>query len=204
MATLQTVRDRIASDYLNRSDLNSEAVRAIQAAIRHYEMQRWPWNETTTTLTCVSSQSYVDIPEDFLILDRLEVQFQSTNDHLIEEDFGTIQQMNIQPGTSNNVPTHFAIRANRFELASIPDSAYLINCYYIKKLPELSAVSDTNKWLSAAEDLIVHRATKMLWADVLKNEDRALVHADHEREALSVLRGYRTQRFGGRIKATRF
>src|SRR2546425_9638187 len=114
--TLQTVLDRITQDYLNRPDLTNQATRAVQAAVRHYERQRFHWNETVTTLTAVPSQSNLSVPADFLVLDLLQVQFQSSNYNLGELSFAEIKLMNTAPGNSStSLPDYFAIYANAFE-----------------------------------------------------------------------------------------
>lgn len=203
--TLQNVIDRITLDYLNRTNLNSESVRAVQAAVRHYERQRFPWNEATSTLTAVTSQAYVTVPTDFLVLDHLEIQFQSANYLLAQQSFVDLLEMNAVQGT-NNLPTDFAQRGGRLYLSSVPDSAYLLNCYYIQQLPALTAASmtSTNKWLSAAEDVIVYHATKLMWANVLRNTEEATKFMLLEQTALKELHGFRDQVLATRIRPTQF
>lgn len=206
MSTLQEVCDRIRLDYLNRSSgLEAETVRAVQAAIRNYERQRFPWNETLTTATCTSNQSYFSIPSDFLVLDNLELQYQSQNNNLQTATFKTILLMN-SVSTTPGVPTHFALRGNLFHIAAIPDSAYLVNCYYLQKLPRLesSAMTASNKWLSAAEDLVVYHASKILWANTLRNSEEAAKMFALEKTAFMELTTYRAQREHISIVPTRF
>lgn len=203
MATYGTIQDRINLDYLNRSDLTAETQRAIQASIRHYERQRWPWNEAQTTLTAVVAQSFLTPPTDFLQLDVLQVTLNSQDYALKERPFSIIREINTARGP-NNLPRNFAIYQNRFELAPYPDSAYLFTCYYLKQLPALSLSTDSNDWISAAEDLIVYRASSIMWANVLRNNDEATYYKNEEREALSALLRYRDSRCMGAIKATKF
>lgn len=205
MPSLQNVVDRIGGDYLVRTDLDAAIVRAVQAAIRHYERKRWHWNETTTTLTASNGVATLSVPSDFLVLDLLEVQFQSASYALQRESFDFIKHMNAWPG-GNNLPTRFTQRGATFEVAPIPDSAYLLNCHYLKQLVELTSASmtATNDWLSAAEDLIVYHATKIMWANVLRNGQEAAQYAQLERDAYTELKSYEEQRVTNSLRPTSF
>jgi len=207
MATLQTVVDRITLDYLNRTDLDSQTIRAVQAAVRHYERRRFPWNEATTTLTCVTAQPYVSVPTDFLVLDLpLEIQYQSSaNTALARIPFADIVEMNAVQG-HNSTPTHYALRANQFHLALSPDSAYPIICHYLKQLPVLTsgAMTATNGWLSAAEDVIVYHAAKLMWANVLRNTEEGMKYYALETTAAKELAAAADQQQSGRITPTSF
>jgi hypothetical protein len=203
--TLQSVVDRITLDYLVRTDLNAATVRAVQAAIRRYERKRWPWNETVTTLTASNGVATLSVPSDFLVLDLLEVQFQSSNYALVHESLSLIRQMNAVPG-GNSLPVRFDQRGYTFELSPVPDSAYLLNCYYLKRLTELTSgdMTASNDWLSAAEDLIVYHATKLMWANVLRNTEEAGKYAQLERDAYNELKSYTEQRIHTGLKPTSF
>lgn len=203
--SLQNVLDRITLDYLNRTDLNAVTIRAIQAAVRHYERKRWPWNQTVTTLTAATSVTTLTVPDDFLILDRLEIQFQGGSFELNPRSFDEIREMN-NFATPANLPTDFNLRGTSFELAPPPDSAYLLNCYYIKQLPALTAteLTGSNDWLSAAEDLIVYHATKLIWANVLRNNEEATKYAQLEHASFLELGGYRDQQTITKIRPTQF
>lgn len=205
-STLQDIQDRITLDYLNRTNLNAVVIRAVQAAIRHYERKRWPWMETTTTLTASNGQLTLTLPSDFISLDLLEVQFQSATYALTRKTFAEVRQMNVTGNNNKNLPTIFAQRGDNFYLAAIPDSAYLVNCHYLQKLPELSSnsMTSTNAWLSAAEDLIVYHATKLVWANTLRNTDEATKYAQLERDAYTDLRSYVEQRVNDSLRATKF
>ncbi len=204
--TLQDVQDRITLDYLNRTNLNAVTVRAIKAAIRHYERKRWPWNETTTTLTASNGQATLTLPADFLSLDLLEVQFQSATYALTRRSFEEVRQLNVTGNDNKDLPTSFAQRGYNFYLAPIPNSAYLVNCHYLQKLTELTSgtMTGTNDWLSAAEDLIVYHATKLVWANTLRNTDEATKYAQLEQDAYKQLRSYIEQRSNNALRATKF
>lgn len=164
MPTYLDVTQRIGSDLLNRTDLNPEIGRAINQCIRSYENQRFWFNETQSSLLCVVNNALITKPADFLFLTRLEVVQNGNADELIEKDLDFIRQINST--TSTSLPSFYCEYGASFMLADIPDSAYAVNCFYVHKLPALSATTDTNKWLSAAEDVVVYGAAKYVTANM--------------------------------------
>lgn len=204
--TLQNVIDRIRRDYLNRpTDLEAESVRAVQAAIRHYERHRYPWTENgDTTLTTVTATPTLSVPADFLILDHIEIQYSGQNTDLISATFADIRRMNAV--STINTSTHFTLRGNTFHFFPWPDSAYPINCFYVNQLAAFTAtdLTATNDWLSAAEDVIVFHAAKLVWANILRNDAEAAKMFALERTAATELDEYVAQREHARIKPTKF
>ncbi len=201
--TYLDLQNRINLDYLNRTDLQAETKRAIQASIRYYEGRRWHWNETSTNLASVASQAFVNVPADFMVLDLLQITAFGGTYKLVERDFEFIKNQNVTSFTG--VPSSFAIRQQRFNLSPIPDSAYTIPCHYLQKLTALSADTDTNKWLSAAEDVIAYHATKIMYATVVRSQpDNVMLFQQLENEALGKLFAANEQRMHHAIKATRF
>lgn len=203
MSTFGEIQSRINSDYLNRTDLSAATQRSIFAAIRHYESQRFNFNETATTLATSAGQTFVSFPSNLIALDYIQITEASSDIELIYRDYDWIKRANVS--RTQSVPTHYTIYQNRIELFPIPDSAYSIPVSYIKRLSQLSADSDTNAWTSGeAEDVIVYHATKLMWANVLRNTEEALKYAELERASKSELMRYREQMPHLVIKATDF
>lgn len=202
MPTYLDVVTRVQDDCLNRTTYSTQVRRAILSEIRLRERKRYWFNETQTAITAVSGQEWIAKPSNLLVLDRLELVFDTNATGLIERDINFIRDIN-QNGT-NSVPQWFCQYQNKFLLANIPDSAYSVPCFYIKQLPVLSADSDTNKWLSAAEDVIVYGAAKKVWAVTVRNASAAAVCAQLQQEAINELNRMNDQQAQGRIKPTRF
>lgn len=176
---------------------------AINASIRKYETQRFHFNETVTSLVCVPGSELVAKPANFFFEDYLEcIQSGSNNLEILKSPFRDIRRMNID--TSTGLPTRYCSYGDNFLLANRPDSAYPVNCYYVMKLPELSADTDTNDWLSAHSDLIVYCAAKMVWATTIRNASAASVCASFESEYLQSMNRYREQEQANRIEPTQF
>ena len=204
MATYKDLQDRINMDYLNRYDLQGETRRAILNAIRTYEAARYWFNEAQTAMACSAGQSYVNVPSDFLILDRLELTYSGASTRLIETSFADIRAMNAVSATGQ--PTHYNYHGDRFEVAIIPDSAYAVPCYYVKQLATLSADSDSNAWTNEAGNLITHTACLDLLSNVIVVSEprRITFHQNMLQMAMQELNFRNIARFAGRLRATSF
>ena len=164
MTTYADVQQRIALDCLNRTDQVSEIQVAIKATIRQMENQRFWFNETSTALVAIPSVETIAVPANFLFIQELQVTQDSANIRLVPNAFDMIRWLNIN--NTVGLPTRYCQYGPKFHLANIPDSAYPIPCYYIKTLTVLSAETDTNDWLSAAEDVVVYGAASMVAAQL--------------------------------------
>lgn len=184
MSTYAQVKARIADD-LNRSDLTSQIAQQVLLAVDHYAHERFYFNEATSTLTATVGQSYVSPPSDMLVLDDIYITISGRNVRLIRVDLNDV--IAYRP-TTNGRPRSYCYYMDRFELDRPCDSAYSMPVYYVKELTALSADSDTNAWTTDGEDLIVARAEKMLYATVIKDQEKAAVAAALEKDALTDLR----------------
>ena len=171
MPTYLSVQNRVNLDCLNRMDLVQETKRAILSAIRSYENQPMWFNQTATTINCTAAQTYINLPSDYISENNLRITFQSADYHLIPRPLSDINELNVT--RIRDRPTFYCQFGNRFELAPIPDSAYPVIVQYIQKLPDLSADTDVNDWLSAGEDVIVYCAAKMVSANLGRVDDAA-------------------------------
>lgn len=183
MSTYGEIQDRIANDYLNRTDFTSEVKRAILASVRFYERRRWRFNETATSVTTSAGQTFITLPTNFLVPYILKLTANGSVDELQRQDLNYILTM--RDNASRGLPTDYTLYANRIELAVVPDSAYSCPVYYVKSLPELSASADSNGWTTGAmQDVIAYRASKLIWANTIRNDKEALKFAALEQEAL--------------------
>ena len=196
MSTYVQVRNRIADDVraastAASSDISSQIAQCVLLAIEHYKNERLWFNETTTTLTATSSQNYVSAPADILIIDDLYLTVSGRNIRLIPQDLDSI--IAYRPST-NGRPSAYCYYQDRFELDRPADSAYSMPLYYVKALTALSADGDSNGWTTDGEDLIVFHAEKKLYANVIKDLEKAASAQAQERDALTVLRARRNDR----------
>lgn len=203
MSTYQQIQDRINEEYLNRGTFITETKTAIKAAIRHYEHRRLDFNQTATALTTSAGQSYLSVPSNFLILDQLQITVNGQDLDLNRRDKAWIVSRNAT--RSQSQPTDYATYQGRINLSAIPNSAYSCPLHYIKQLPELSAQTDTNTWITGVwEDVIVYHAAKVVWAVSIRNDKEAEKFAALERQALGSAVGLFEQQEYGRITPTSF
>lgn len=197
MPTFREMQDRINLDYLNRTDLSNETKRAIVRAIKHYEKQRFWFNMTSTALAVGTASAVVAIPADFLALEYATVR-DTSMDYIVNiKAFDRIAYKN-QNTSLSGVPAEIAYYRDTLHFTPKPTSATNITIYYTHSLATLSADSDTNAWTSAAEDLIVHRATADMLANVLRvtDTDQVTAHKAWEAEALATLKQGNDMRMG--------
>lgn len=200
MGTYRDMQDRIALEYLNRTDLLVEIKHAILNSIKATEPERFWFNETAVAAVAVSA---VAVPSNFLVLDRLEITIASADYQLMQRSFDEIRDMNASRITGQ--PTSFAYHANAFQLALYPDSAYAMICYYIKSLPVLSADSDTNVWTTELANYIAEAATLDLLTNVVgAPADQISRHATALQVARNELNLRNTGRMTFRLRATSF
>lgn len=193
---------RVALDCLNRTDLNPEIKRGVQATIRHYENQRFWFNETQTALVCVRSVETIAVPADFLFIQELQVTQNSSSYELVPVDFQLLRKMNLN--TSVGLPTRYAKYGTKFYLANVPDSAYPAPCYYVHKLAPLVLDADTNDWLSAAEDVIVYGAAKFVAAGMLDTDNATKFAGFESMFAREQLYQLRDQNYATKLRGTKF
>lgn len=186
MSTYADLQQRIADDYINRSDFTNQVKRAILAAIRYYERLRWRFNETATAIATSAGQSYISLPSNFLVLDALQISAFGSLSPLEPTNLDGLLTLRLAGVTG--VPTHFYLRQNRIEIAVAPDGIYSCPLYYIKTLPELSADTDSNAWTTNLhQDLIAYHAAKLIWSNTLRNANEAIRYAQLEQTTISQL-----------------
>jgi hypothetical protein len=191
MSTFAAIKARIADD-LNRTDLTSQIEAQVLAAIYFYRAERLPFTETTSTLTGTASQGYLTAPTDLVVVDKLYITSGTSNSEMVRRDINDIVEN--RDTTSTGTPYAYAYHQNRIELDCLCSDAFSFPIYYIKALTALSGAGDTNGWTTDGEELIVNHAEKILYASVIKDETRAKVAQELERQALTTLRAMMNSR----------
>lgn len=194
MPTFKEVQDRINLDYLNRTDFTNETKRSIQRAIKHYERNRFWFNQTATAINASTANTSITLPADFVALDMVTVTTNGGAPSIINQRaFERVTYRNAA-GTSG-VPEECAVYNGTLRVYPKPSSAFPVTVYYTMALPTLSADSDTNDWLSAAEDVIVFHATADMIANVVRGSPQDVAtYRDMESIALASLNNARNLR----------
>lgn len=192
MSTYGDLQDRIADD-LNRADLSDQIRDQIKLAIVHYGRVPFWFNEARTTLTASSSASFLTVPSDYL--DTVDLYI-NVGGIPIKMTNSTLNDVVGGRPTGGSQPSRYCYFADRFELNCEVNQEYTFPLFYVKELATLSASTDTSLWTSQGEDLIVSRAEKVLYRDVLKDSSKFLLAKDAEKEAKSSLLGFRDRKIG--------
>lgn len=201
MATYGEIQDRVNNDILNRTDLTAETARCIKAAVRHYERNPYWFNQSSTALATVSSQSFIARPSTFFRIDELRFFYAASASYaLTPTDMVELNDMR-GGAQAHGDPTHWAINGDQIELFPIPNAVDTVVARGYQTFAALSASTDTNGWTSAAEDLVVYHAAKLMWATVLRNNENAMIFAQLEKSALDELRTANELRVLRAIKA---
>jgi hypothetical protein len=184
------MQDRIA-DELARTDLTSQISKAIQSAIRHYERKAFYFNEVRKTLS-TSDGDFDYTTAEFSFLDKMaeiysaKITVNGSQYPLTERDWSYLDALRSST-TLEGDPTDFSYYGKVFYVYPTPNAARDIIISHIEKAATLSATTDTNYWMTDAEELVRCRATRKLYAEVIKDVDNAGVWAAHEQEALMAL-----------------
>jgi len=200
---------------LNRTDLTSVIQDAIKTAIKHYEGNRFFFNDAIRTSTTTANDEYLSEPSDLVEIDTIDVTISNTKVPLIPRTFGYID--NLEVSTSfTGYPREYALINQQIRLYPIPDAAYTITLSGAKRLTDLSATADTNAWMTYGEELIRSRAVADIRANILRNQqaiqEQLTLAQDpngflcaKEKGAYSRLKRESTQRQSvGRIRPTYF
>lgn len=207
-----TLIDRI-EDELVRTDLTTQVKRSIVSAINYYEREPW-WflEDRDETFTTSDGQEFYGSADASFIpglkdIAAVTITINSNRFPLTRRSYEYIETLSVQT-TSEGQPQDYCYFANQLRLYPIPDTAYEVRVSYNKNRTTLSATTDTNDWVTTAEELIRCRAKWDLFAHVIREDIGANSEAEYmkalEREAYSQLRGEHNSRASTGIKPTLF
>ena len=212
MTTLGTLLDQIATDTRRSGTAwRSTASTHVTTAIKHYQRQRFYFNESRdTTFTTIDTQFAYDMTDDiemvFYKID-LAVLEESTNDHeLIVRDYRELELLQTG-GSSTGRPTDYAYIGESLLLYPVPDSSsYSIRLTgHIKVDAPASEGEGDNLWMTEAFDLIRSRVMWSLHKRVLHRHDEAAQYKADEMDELGLLKRQMTAKVStGTIQPAQF
>lgn len=167
-----TMRTRIL-DELNRTDLTSQAGLAINSAIKFYEKERFWFNEGRAVSDTVADQEYYSLPSDYIDTDILSITVNNYSYVLPLRPNSYIEETYVNNSSYSGYPKDHSIHEEQLRLYPIPNGAYEMKLTYIRKLNALSNATDTNAWMTDAEELIRSRAEADMYRRLLKDPNRA-------------------------------
>lgn len=202
MTTYATLRSRIA-DEIARSDLTSNINSAILDAIKHYERERFWWNEKRDTASTVANQQSYAMPDSaaefpLIFADQLTITVNSSIYDLPQINHSELVRRTTNASHTGE-PSHWSYFQDAVWLYPIPNGVYTLTLLYVGQLAALSADGDTNAWVVTAEELIRSRAKHTLYRHVIRDREMADQMMFAERDALNNLRGHRDIRMASEV-----
>lgn len=188
--TLADIQSRIDDDLNLGGALNTQITTAINRAIQHYQKEPFWFKETSGTFSTISAQKAYGtadgIPTDIDRIKFVTVSINSSNLEVIERDIKWVITRN--PVDAQGWPTYRAWFQNKIYFYLVPNQIWTVTVWYTKKYTDLVAGSDTNDWLTYANDLIEARARWWVASRLTKSMDTAAVAQQEEMDALATLR----------------
>lgn len=211
MTTLTALKAEVAVD-LRRSDLTTNIATAISAAIRHWQTERFYFNESRlSTFATVSTQSLYDVDDDADIPKWIEIDYVKLADsdgQIYGLDRISPEEMEslLYTGAASGRPNSYSYFEESFRLHPVPDAVYTVRPVgLIRKAEPASDGEANNVWMTEAYDLIRLDAEERIYTNVLVDIERAALVRNGKMEALRMLYGASSKKTAtGQIVATQF
>ena len=194
MSDYGTMIARIA-DEMARPELVARIPSAIQAAIRHYEGERFWFKEGESTALTVIGQANYALPSDFIEPDILTVteSAEAFRYTLKRRSWAWLRSNEVLTDTTSR-PDNWAYYADQIWLYPQPDKVYTLTMSFLQRLDTLSAFSDTNDWMTHGEELIRFKSKKDLYLYEPANIPMAQAMGLLEKDALENLQAKSEQK----------
>ncbi len=171
MATYGDMQARIA-DELARTDLTAEIQNEIQSAIAYYENDRYWFNEGQWSFTTVNAQELYALPVQFLADFDVVGQWGTWWYRLVPLTQEYVDQIDALKIVSD-LPRAFALFQEQIRIFPPPYPNVIIQINGVTKLPALVNPTDTNAWVTSAEEMIRTRALANIYMRYLRDGDQA-------------------------------
>lgn len=210
MTTKQIMLDEIDDDTDRQGTDDTAIGTAIDQAIRHYQPQRFWFNETRTatfnTVASTDAYTWATIGTEFYTIDRAVITIGSGDVRTLDPVSFTDQEEYADEDTTTGEPSEYAITPTGLRLWRSPDDAYAVRLLgHVKLAGPATAAEADNKWMTEAYDLIKCRAKAELYAHRWEDPNGASLMRAAELDALARLRAAHHGRAAqGFLTATEF
>ncbi len=142
---------------LGRDDLKVEIAGWIWLAeiMIQRELKMEATEKTTTGLSLVADQQYIDPPTDFLEARYIELQ---TSPKRFLTPASLDRVTNLRNNLDDGIPRSFALHAGRLELGPVPGATHTYDIYYVAGLTHLSNSNATGWILDKGADALMYTA----------------------------------------------
>ena len=194
-------------DELDRTGrYTAKASTYINLAIDHYKKDPFPFNEEIATSNTQTGEEFLDLPANWG--EEYTISIDSEDGRYFPMNYRTNEEMEELYISSNDYvgqPLDYTIIREQIRLGPIPDSnGYSVKMVY-RKLPETATAStQTNFFITRANDLILNRAGAKLAKKILRDFELSKIFQSDEAEALQKLKSLTTRyQLRGRAKKRR-
>lgn len=190
MTNYVTMRTRIADEMVDEAITTSHINNAIQSAIKYYERTEFYFNQTSGTFNTVSGQEWYGVADfaaipNFVKIKSLTAVYGGINTPIPAADYQELDE--VQTGQIIGFPNAYAYYKQSIRFFPIPNGAFPVTVSYVTRFATLSADSDTNAWMTDAEELIRNAAKLRLAVDVIKDDEDAQRCSARAQDILEVL-----------------
>jgi hypothetical protein len=160
-----TMVRRIREDIDRGSAFDGRIKQAIVDAIRFYRTKRLGFNIKRARALLTSGREIVSLPLDWIEADFLRLEDDGTREPMEEVTYDWMED----DGRNDDIqgrPTKYAIQHRELRLYPIPDRSYTLVLsfqYDLQNVSLSSTSTDTNAWMTEAEELIRKRAMGELY-----------------------------------------
>ena len=160
---------------IRRDNLTADIKDSIVDAIRHYENERFSFNEQSSVVVTTASSPYLSaLPAGIISLDRVELDQGGSRYPVDPKSYTWITD--VDNGNSLGPPYDYALYQGNMRMYPVPDQAYSIHLSYQVQLTEVSASATstaTNAWMTVAEPIIRSHAKGLIFLHRLRNQSEA-------------------------------
>ena len=159
----------------DRTSLTAMANAAIKSAVRHYDTERFYFNEAVKKFVTVADQEIYTFASlsmsDFLFMDFVKTTVSGTHYPLNRRTHQYIEAKQTSD-VYTGYPYDYAIHNQGLKFYPIPNASYTCEATYVKSIPvSLSASnSDSTVWTNEAYDLIRDRARAFMDINFFKDD----------------------------------
>jgi hypothetical protein len=200
MASLLDLKTRIRLE-TNKDDIASggeaEAAldRAISRAIEYYQDERFWFNVGSETAVTVASTATVARPA-VRVADKVTISNSGSVSSLTKGALGDFIE-----NSSTGVPSSYAEYGDSLYLYPIPNGAYTLTLYGVRDIAAPTLDAESTVWTNEAYDLIAAHARFILYRDIWRDQEGAVLAKGAIEEALGKLRRETRRRNAGGLRS---
>lgn len=187
MATLLELKTRVRletnkDDIASGGEAEAALTNAITRAIEYYADEDFWFTQGAEPASSVASSATIDLPAAIRIVTA--VGKASVNQGLLIK----VPISEIEHSSGQGVPTHWTNRASHIRLWPIPDAVYNYFLYGTLEFGIPASDGASNVWTVQGYDLIAARTRMLLYRDLWRDTEGAVLAAQAEQEALAKLK----------------